>query len=215
MPAKINYPVEKFDFTAPVILGFPNLFVARAFEGDKNKSFDVQALFPGGRSHPDFDRLNKLIATMVARDFPGRAANELAFCLHDGDKLADAAAATGKNRDYYRGYMVLKCRSSFAAPLCVHLNGKATDIPGGEDGEKQFGRHFYGGVEAYISVDLHSYPGNAIFKPGVAAWPTAVYSLSKGENITELNTMGGGSAVSRFQYVTGHHTDINPMAGLI
>ena len=207
---RVKFPSVAYKMTEPAILAYPNLFTPRAFESGGKEMYDARIVFPAG--HPDLQPISNIMGQLKAQSFAAATAFE--YCLRSGDQLATEAAQAGRKViEFYRGKFVLTVRTQFLdkRSLGVTLNGKGVNVPPMPD-STAFEQYFYGGVEAYVEMDLHCYPAFGRNPPGIAAWPKSVWSLNRGEHIPEINGGATVSAAASWSHLQGHVSEVDPMA---
>lgn len=171
-----------FNLTEPVVMTFPNLMVPKAF-GAKGKESGEPKYSANFSFNPDSADLKgmKAVAARVARAaWPGRDFKELIFPFSNGDKLADAAKVNKKDREFYRGKVVIAARSKYEPRLSGIENGVAVDY---EDTRKAAAGKFYSGVEVLAQVNFVAYKGVGRNPDGITAYLNMVFTTNKGMRI--------------------------------
>jgi hypothetical protein len=211
-----QYTSVDFQFDVPVILAYPDLFVARAYEDRKTRAMGKPAYGTQCLLRPDHAELQAM------RDGLRQAAlnewgttDQVIFPVELGDAVA-AKAATGdqpKDRSAFRGFVVLKSSTPEANPpgLAAVHNGTLVDVPADAIARKAFERYFYGGVEAMASFRFKATDFGGTRR--VKAYLQTVTSLSRGDKVPAFNAGGtkSASAVSG-DAVRGHISNVMPAA---
>lgn len=199
---------EDVTFTHPAVMTFPNLIEPRAFKGRNGKDNGDPKFSVNWRmspDHPDLDALKKAAARAAQARWPGRPLAELAFPFASGTKLADKAKTNGKDREAYRGYVVMSSRSKFRPAIAVIENGKPLDL---ETDEAVLARRskFFSGAEALASVCFVAYDGVGQNPDGVTCYLQQLLVTGKGERLEGM--AGGRSASETFKgYAGGYSTE--------
>lgn len=198
------------NLATPALLTFPNLDEARAVKGPNGKPNGEPKFSANFELEPDHADLAKLKAQAVAvarAKWPGRDIKELAFPFSNGDKLADKAAAKGKDREFSRGKAVLISRSKFQPTLSVVEGGKIVEIDGNDKAKVK--KLFYSGTKALAQFNFQAYDGVGANPDGVTAYLNKVLSLNQGARLT-----GGASSAEVFKDYIGTASDYDPTADL-
>ena len=213
-----------FNFTAPAVLVFPNLFEAKKFK--KNGKEAGEAKYGGtlilSPDHADLAALKARAIAVAKAKWPGRDLQadfkngELRMPWQSGDKLAEKRVKkltnAGKDDDgkgdFQKGKVVIKTSSKYQPRLSVINAGKIVDLE-----ESTFTAHkskFYSGTQVLAQVNLVPYDGvGEDGKDGVTAYLNMVLTLNKGERIG-----GSGPAASEvFKGYVGNVTDEDPTGG--
>lgn len=196
--------------TVPEVMSFPNLDEPRAVKrngketGKKKYSINLE-LEPDSATLKAF----KAEAVAVARaKWPGVDLATLKFPFTSGDKLADAAKAKGKDREFSRGKAVFTARTEFQPNLSTIKAGKIVDLDGEDKG--QIKKLFYNGTKVLAEFQFKAYDAvNEDGKPGVNAYVNKVLTLNQGTRLT-----GGASSEEAFKDYIGSVSDYNPTEGL-
>lgn len=191
-----------------------------------------EATFLFEPDHPDLAEIKKLIAAAVTGN--DKLAEKLAenkaagrqpfagikFPIESGNKIADAGAAKGKDREFLRGKAMLKAKGLVAkrdgtplAPprLVVLQNGKYVRY-GDEVERKLAGKFFYSGVLAVGTFGLVAYTGMG---GGVSAYLNEILSLNAGERInTGVDDEAKYGSPDAFKGYVGKVSAEDPTAGL-
>lgn len=197
-----------YNLTEPVVMTFPNLLVPKAF-GQKGKESGEPKFSANFAFAPDSADLKAMKATAarVARaKWPGIDFKVLAFPFSNGDKLADEAKAAKKDREYYRGHVIVAARSKYEPRLSGIENGVAVDYEG--DARKAANAKFYSGVKVLAQVNFVAYKGVGRNPDGVTAYLNMIFTTNKG---TRLST--SQSAAEVFKGYVGNISAEDPTAG--
>lgn len=179
------------------IISFPNLFNPKPVmingkaQGDPR--YDLQMLYEG-----DITELKKAAAAVAKAKWPGRDLKELAFPFKSGDKLADKGKEKGKDREVYRGKVVLSASSQFK-PQVIDARGQDIIDP----------NKVYSGAICRADLNFVAYNGVGANPDGVTCYLNGVLFVRDGERIG-----GAGDARTRFAGVIGQQTDEDPTSGL-
>lgn len=201
-----------FRTTEPSTLTYSHLFAAQAFKGKGGKEtgdpkFD--ATFELASTHAELDSLKREAVVVAKAKWPDRnfgaeiAAGTFKMPWVAGDKLADKAAANGKNREFSRGKVVLTARTGVDYPpqLAVLESGRFVDLPA--EPTKAQTAAFYPGVQVLFRVRFTAYPGVGANPDGVNAYLERVVSGNRGERLK----IGGQSAAEEFSGYAGSFSD--------
>ncbi len=188
-----------YQFTAPVVMSFPNVITARAFERNgKAKGepkYDASFVFPP--DHPDLAGIKAKAVALAKAKWPGMdikaklASGDFKLPWGDGTKMADKRNAKRKDKgqeadtlgDFQRGKTVLKTSSKYQPQLAALLNGKIVTFEDEASIKANAGK-FYFGVEVLAEINLQAYDAvGDDGKPGVTAYLNQVLSLNKGTKI--------------------------------
>lgn len=201
----------QYTFGKPQTLTFPNLDKPRAVEKNGKPTGDPKysANFEMGVTAEDLAAMKSKAASVARARWPGRDLKELAFPFTNGDKLADKAAAKGKNREFSRGKVVLTARSKFQPKLSIVQGGKVVDLEPGPQTDALIRKAFYNGTQALAQVSFSAYEGVGNNPDGVNAYLNMVLSLQKGEKLS-----GGASAAEVFKGYIGSESDFDPTGDL-
>lgn len=197
------------EILSPVILTFPNLLVPKPFT--RNGKAVGEPKYSGNlemaQDHPQLAALKARAAAVAKAKFPGVSFKDLVFPFTNGDKLADAAKAKKRDREFSRGKVILAARSKFAPSLSVIVNAQITEFD--ESNRAVAGRHFYSGAEVLARVNFVAYDGvGEGGKPGVTAYLGMVLATGKGKRLT-----GGASAAEVFKGYVGTASAEDPVGG--
>lgn len=222
MSEVIDYAAATFTSDAPVLMSFPQLIVPKAVM--KNGKATGEPKFSAGfeftPDHVDLKRCKALCMKVASEKWPGRNfAAEAAtvdkeglrriptfvFPFSTGDKLADAAKAKGKEREWSRGKAVLTARSIQEPKLSVIDGGRAIDLEG--PARAAHAGKFYNGVEVLFQVYFKAYDGvGDTGADGVTAYLNMVVSTNKGAKLSG----GGASAAEVFKGYIGTASGFDP-----
>lgn len=215
-----------YSFTAPVMMTFPNLQEAKAVQRNGKAvgepKFSANFEFPA--DHADLAAIKALALKLCKAKWPGRNfgleaspvdANKnpkqvtFMFPFASGDKLADAAKAKNKDREFSRGRAVLTSRSKYEPRLSAIINGKLTDLEG--DTRKANAGLFFSGGEVLAQINLVPYDGvqpNGV--DGITAYLNMVLATGKGTKVAG----GGKSAAETFKGYVGTTSQEDPTSGM-
>lgn len=195
------------NLTEPVTLTFPNLLEAKSVVLNGKATGD-----PKFSSNFEFDTSSADLATLKAKavevaraKWPGIDLKDLDFPFTSGDKLADKAAAKGKDREWSRGKVVMTSRSKYEPRLAILEGNKLVDY----DGERRALAKpaFYTGVQVLAQFNLVAYDAVGNGRPGVTAYLNQVVSLKRGDKLA-----GGASAAETFKGYVGIVSPVDPTA---
>lgn len=219
-------PSERYTFTTPALLAFPNLFEARAYEGagggDGTLRYDTKVLMRP--DHPDVAGINAVLVRLKEKHFSHLQVSQMHFCLQSGDKMANDGQqqVPPQNLEIYRGWIVLTARTKFLdkQALGVILNGKITDVPPAPE-SAAFERYFYGGAGAMLEIELVPYPGNRLIPSGISCWPKSVLALNNPEKYPPMPEFAAGGRTrasstwgDKIAQHVGHVSQVDPTAGM-
>lgn len=193
--------------TIPVPMTFPNLLKPRKFgkKGKETGEPKFSANFQFAPDSPDLKTLKATAARVAKARWPGRDLKELAFPFSSGDELADNAKKEKKNREFYRGNVVMPARSIFEPRLSGVENGVVTDYED-DDARKLAEKKFYPGVLVLFQVHFKAYDGVGKNPDGVTAYLNMVFTTNKGKRVQG----GAPSAAETFKGYAGTMTNENP-----
>lgn len=197
-----------YNLTEPVVMTFPNLLTPKKF-GQKGKETGEPKYSANFSFNPDSADLKgmKAVAARVARaKWPGRDFKELAFPFSNGTKLADDAKANKKDREYYRGKVVVAARSKYEPHLSGIENGVAVDYE--NEARQAAAKKFFSGVEVLAQVNFVAYKGVGKNPDGITAYLNMVFTTGKGVRIA-----GGQTAAEVFKGYVGTISAEDPTAG--
>lgn len=158
--------------------------------------------------NPDDIAAIKAKAVEVARaKWPTVDLKTLHFPFTSGDKLADKAKAEKKDRESYRGSLVVSSRSKFQPRLAVFQGGKAPLELGNEQLLAAHRSKFYAGALVLVQFNFVAYDGVGTGQPGVTAYLDQVMWVKDGERL------GGGSAAEAFKHYQGSVSPEDPTGG--
>lgn len=194
--------------TVPVVMTFPNLITPKAFtkKGKSQGEPKYSANFSFEVDSEDLKTLKATAAKIAKAKWPGRELKELSFPFTSGDKLADKAKAEGKNREYYRGKVVVAARTIFEPVMSGIENGKLVDYEG--EARKLASTKFYSGVEVLAQVNFVAYEGVGNNPDGVTAYLNKVFTTGKGKRLG-----GSVSSAEAFKDYMGKMTTEDPTQG--
>lgn len=204
-----------FNLTVPVTMTFPNLFTPRAFGAKGKETGDPKysANFSFEPESTDLKAMKASCAAVAKAKWPGRAfvnaedpSQSLVFPFTSGDRLADKAKREKKDREFYRGKIILASRSKYQPRLSGIENGNAVDYEA--DMLKTVTAKFYPGVLVLAQFNFVAYPGVGRNPDGVTAYLNMVFTTGKGPR---LNT--GQSAAEVFKGYVGHVSAEDPTGG--
>lgn len=223
-----------FQFTAPALLAHPNFFTPRKFRdaaGRESGEPKYDGRFVFDLDWPDLPTLGEKLVEAARNAWPGaKFANPLNFprpapgsiadplfmpvewCLKSGTEIADKARRENKDREAFRGKLVLVSRGQYAPGLSAVLNGRIKDFP--MDGPERVASepYFYGGVEVLAQLQFVGYQvGNNA--PVVTAYPNVIMSLNRGDRIASFSGGTAKSGAAVFGAHVGQYTAVDPMAG--
>jgi hypothetical protein len=194
-----------YNLTEPVQMTFPNLMTPKAFgaKGKESGEPKYSANFGFKLDSADLKAMKARCAQVAKAKWPGRDLKELVFPFTAGDKLADKAKAERKDREFYRGLVILAARSKYEPRLSGIENGVAVDYEG--DARKAAAGKFYPGVFVLAQFNFVAYPGVGRNPDGVTAYLNMVFTTGKG---TRLST--GQTAAEVFKGYVGHASSEDP-----
>lgn len=221
----------RFRSETPSILAWPALFTPRAYQ-DKKRSepgrpqFQSQFLYRINPQHADIAGFNAAMRAAakemwgddkVAPNDKGQMV-EIDYPYELGDKIADKAKADNKDREAFRGYIVIRATSPEKNPVAlgaVH-NGVPTDAPQAGPGRTEFEKYFYGGC--LVQFEINFFPMLSFGAPHVHAYLNTVFSLNSGEPVKAFSAGATRSAAASFGSGAATHVGhvgqasaINPM----
>ena len=204
-------PNNQIQMTEPAPMVWVNLVKPRAGDPKRKPRFETTFLLKPG---PDLARIEQEVFSL-AREKLGRVEG-ISIPLARGDRLADEAAAKGKDRDFLRGFVRLSCHSPIAKlngdPLMpprlkAVVNGQIVDYT---DNRVLAQPMLYSGVLAIGTISFTAYEGMG---GGISCYVNEVLSLNKGDRI---NT--GVSDEEKYAEVIGKHighpSAVDPTAGM-
>lgn len=186
----------------------------------KGVAFKAQyeTTFLFGPSDPDFLAIKTMLGQIAMAKF-GRVDN-LKYPFESGDKLADAARTTGKDKEFLRGKVLFKPHalvtkqdgSPVQPPRLLVLNSGKYIRYQDEAERPAAGKFFYPGCLCVGEVSLVAYAGMG---GGVSAYLNEILSLNTGERISAGvdDESKYGDANKWSQYV-GTVSSVNPMQGM-
>jgi hypothetical protein len=200
--------------TAPVVMAYPNLIVAKAIQRDgKDKGepkFSAQFLFRP--DSPDLAAIKAEIKKVALAKWPGRAIGTQSqqglfkLPIKPGDAAADKRKAAGKeDGEFQRGFVMLRGASKFRPKLGILQAGRLVEL----DGDGPINAHkdqFYFGVEVFAQFNFVAYEGGN-GPDGVTAYLQSVLSTGKGKKLSS----GGTSLADTFKGYVGTVTGDNPL----
>lgn len=198
---------SSYSLTVPVPLTFPNLITPKAFgaRGKETGEPKFSANFEFAPDSADLKGMKAVAAAVAKAKWPGRSLKELAFPFSNGDKLADDAKANKKDREFYRGKIVLAARSKYEPKLAGFENGQPVDYQG--DARKAAAGKFYPGVEVLAQFNFVAYKGVGKNPDGVTAYLQFVFTTGKGERRST-----GQTAAEVFKSYIGTASQENPFS---
>jgi hypothetical protein len=194
----------------PVVMTNPNLLVPRKFKDKRGKETGEPKFSAAFQFRPDSADLKSLKAAAgrVARaKWPGRDLKELAMPFKNGDELADNAKKDKKDREHYRGFVVVNARTVYEPRLSGMENGEVVDYEG--DARKIAEKKFYSCVEVLAQVNMVAYDGVGNNPDGVTAYLNMVFTTNKGKKLKGK----GASGATVFKGYAGTLTAENPLTG--
>lgn len=208
--------VGMFELSAPAILAFPNLLTPRAFvsKGKANGQEKFDATFLFRPDHPDLAPMKQALLAAAATKW-ANIPQAFEWPLRSGDALADKAKGKtdGKDREFFRGYLVLASRSQYAPGLSAAVNGRMKDFPMTGEERALAGAYFYGGCEVFAQFNFVPYEvGNNT--PGVTAYLQVVASMNRGERNSKLDAGATRSGSAVFGKHLGQMSAVDPTAGM-
>lgn len=199
------------NLTKPVVATFLNLAepksVMRNGKPTGEPKYSINLEFPA--DHPDLVPLKAKAVEMAQAKWPGADLKTLAFPFANGNKLADDAAAKGKDREFSRGKAVLAARSKYQPRLSVLDGGKIRDLTDDTAIKAAMRDAFYSGVEVLAQVNFVAYDPVGNNPAGVACYINMVLSTKRGAKLTS----GGASAAEVFKDYIGTTSDEDPTGG--
>jgi len=208
--------ISQYQMTKPAPIVWVNVVAPRP-AGAKNQE-RFQAAFLLTKDHPDFAPMTAMMAKVVKDKF-GKT-DGYGFPLQRGDKVADDAAAKGRDREWARGKEILEAHSNVrkrgvnGAPgellnpprLVVLRDNKYVRY---QDEERALAKPaFYSGVMAIGTFGFVAYEG---FGGGVSCYLNEILSLGVGEKInTGVDDEAKYGAPT--QYI-GKASSVDPTAG--
>ena len=190
---------ENYELTAPAIMLFPNLLVAKKVKKNGREVGDAKFSLNLGiaADHPDFLPMRKLVAKLAMEKFPGRNLklqppnpDALMFPFTDGTILADKAKAKvnagtqgARPSEFTRGLFIIPCRSKFQPAMACFINGQPTDL-NSDELKKLHADKFFMGAECLVTINFLAYDrADDNGRDGVTARLNAVAVTGKGTRI--------------------------------
>lgn len=194
---------SRFVLTEPVVMLMPTVVTPRKFQENGKPKGDPMytAQFKFNPDGADLKAMKALCAKLANEKWPGRLAAEAAFRKNGtplpaqyldssgnprllsfpfklGDKLADEAKAKKKDREYFRGGVVISAKSDEAHPpkLSGFENGKAVSYT--DETKKAAAGKFYNGVEVLAQFNLVAYESPQLH--GITVYLNGVFTTNKG-----------------------------------
>jgi len=199
----------RYNLTEPVVMTFPNLIAPRKFKKNGKESGDPKfgASFVFKPDSVDLKTMKSLCAKIAREKWPGRALTELSFPFFDGNKAADKGRAENKDREFYRGGVVLTAHTGEKYPpkLSGFENGIVVDYDG--DAKKAAAGKFYSGVLVLAQFNFSVYTGVGANPDGVTAYVNMVFTTNKGTRLTT-----GQTAAEVFKSYIGTVSQEDPTA---
>jgi hypothetical protein len=205
-----------YTFKEPVRMCYSNLVAARAFTPKKGSApkgdprFDATFLL--APDSPDLVALKDLVIAEAKAMFPGKrliarrltqeeldaGCVEIAVPWKDGTKQADKAKAESpsKDKEFMRGFIVVKASSKFAPALSGIEGGKIVEYDK-PDMRPTLDKLFYGGAFVAPHVALHSYPAKDDKPGGVGLYVNAAIFIKHGPKI-------GGRSINAAEVFKGY-----------
>lgn len=211
---------EKYQMVKPAPVIWAHLIKprpARTINGNAYKAqYEVTFLF--APDHPDLAAIKTMLGSIAMAQF-GRVDN-LKYPLENGNKLADAAQAKGKDREYLRGKVMFKphglvTRQDGVTPvqpprLLVLSGGKYVRFEN-EAERPAASKFFYNGVLAIAEVSLGAYTGMG---GGVSAYLNEILSLNSGERINAgVDDEAKYGAADKWSQYVGTVSSVDPTLG--
>lgn len=179
---------------------FPNLWEAKPFMKNGKPAgspvFGTSMLFVPAVIAP----LKAKVIEVALAKWPGRnlgaevAANTFKLPFHVGDKLAEKAAAKGKDGAFYKGTIVIKATSKFQPQVLGPDKNELLDKSKPKSGD-------YG----YAEINFVAYDGVSGGSDGVTGYLNFVMVSRPGDRIA------GRDAKSAFAGISGGSSDHNPL----
>lgn len=204
-----------YNLTASVVMTFPNLLAPRKFGKKGKESGDPKysASFSLTPDSIDLKAMKALAAQVAKAKWPGRPfvdpsdkTKNLLFPFTSGDKLADAAKAEKKDKEFYRGKIIMASRSKYQPRLYLLEN---PDVALEGDALKAAGSKFYSGVLVLAQFNFVAYPGVGHNPDGVTAYLNMVMSTNRGAKLGST----GPSAAEAFKGYIGTVSAEDPTGG--
>lgn len=184
--------LEQYQMTKPAPMIWAHVITPRAERTVNGVVYPAgyEATFLFTPDHPDLAAIKKRLGAAAKAEF-GRTDN-LHYPLESGDKIADEAAAKGKDREFLRGLIAFKAKSNveiktgpkkgtpLAPPRLVVLQDGKYVRYSDEYERKPASRFFYSGVLAIGTFGFKAYTGMG---GGVAAYLNEILSLNTGDKI--------------------------------
>ncbi len=192
-----------YTFKEPTRTAFSNIIAARAYQ-EAGKSLGeprYDATFILEPNSADLVALKDLCIAMAKTLYPGKklvarrltqeelddgGVVEVAMPWRDGTKDADKAKAENKDREFYRGKIIVKAASKYAPALSGIEGGKVVSYTNPET-RATLDKFFYSGAYLAPYVQLHSYKARDNKPGGVSLWLNAVCFVKHGPKLA-----GGG-----------------------
>ncbi len=206
-----------YNLTTPVVMSYPQLLEAKPFmrKGKPVGDPKFNATFQFLLDSADLKAMKALCARVAKEKWPGRDLKTLAFPFQNGDNIADTAKATtdkkgnpkpSKDREFYRGHVVLKASSKYEPRLSGVENGIAVDYEGAS--LKAAAGKFYPGVQVLAQFNFVPYEGIDEKPDGVTAYLNMVFTTNKG-----VRMRSGQSAAEVFKGYVGSVSAEDPTGG--
>ncbi len=197
--------------TEPVPATYLNLLVPKKFgkKGKESGEPKYSANLQFEIESTDLKTLKATAANVAKARWPGRSLKELSFPFSDGTKSADKAKAEKKNREFYRGKVILAARSKFEPRLSGIENGNVVDYE--DEARKLAIKKFYPGVLVLAQIHFKAYDGVGNNPDGVTAYLNMVFTTNRG---TRINAGSGPTSAEVFKDYVGQITTEDPTAGV-
>ncbi len=156
---------------------WPHLFKPYHYQNKQDQAkFSVEMMFD--QTEVDTQAMVDAAREAAKKKWPNRAMKGLFFPFKDGNKIADAAKEKGKNHDYYRGYLVIRAKSTYQPVICDADYNNIIDE-----------RRIFSGCKGVAELTFAAYE-NAAAGDGVTCYLNAYMHTAEGERI-------GGRSASR------------------
>lgn len=188
-----QHPNELY-VTPEAIVVFPHFFEAKPVvingQPQGEPMYSCSLLF----DPEDVKEMKRVAVKLAQQKWPGRDLRTLSFPFKDGNELADQQAQKGREAEFYRGKVVVKCSSKYA-PQVLQPNKQEMINPS----------DMYSGCVIRVEVNLKTFTAGV--NEGVKAYLNHVLKVRDGERLT------GRSAQDAFAGVQVQETNEDPTAG--
>ena len=196
---------NSYTFQSAVRAAFLTVFDPKAFmkNGKPTGELKYSATLLIPETSPELASLKAAMAEAARSKWATRSLGELKFPLTSGAKMAEKAAAKGKDGSFFSGNVVLKTSSKFPPVLSILQNGRIITLD--SDALKaQWKSKFYNGCMVAVSVNFVPYDGQGD-ADGVTAYIQSVLWVGDGERI------GGKDQAEVFKSYVGSVTNEDPI----